>query len=220
MTKNLFYNDLIGVALFAVVLGLLHFIGDPSDGLTLPAKIAIIPVFAMSLSSMAELQLIAYRAPVKSFKTVMKGASSGIIMGCMMLVSMVDLSDRTAVLIAFLIQFTIMSVLWAMLGSGNVTDRQVQKQTRFSSVSEFEGYVANYQFKPTDWKIALASFALSIASFLFGSVALGIVFMLTILNYVTNQIDLAIIPKYYRPIRAVVAGLSAAGTMYFYSFSG
>ena len=220
MTKNLFYNDLIGVAVVSVLFAIFYFSGGQGDGLTLPAKIAIIPVFAMSLSSMAELQLIAYRAPVKSFKTVMKGASFGILMGCIILVSTVDLSDRTAVLIAFLIQFTIMSVLWAMLGSGNVTDRQVQKQTRFSSVSEFEGYVANYQFKPTDWKIALASFALSIASFLFGSVALGIVFMLTILNYVTNQIDLAIIPKYYRPIRALVAGLSAGSTMYFYSFSG
>ena len=220
MTKNLFYNDLIGVAVVSVLFAIFYFSGDPSDGLTLPAKIAIIPVFAMSFSSMAELQLIAYRAPVKSFKTVMKGASFGILMGCIILVSTVDLSDRSAVLTAFLAQFTITSVLWAMLGSGNVTDRQVQKQTRFSSFSEFEGYVANYQFKPTDWKIALASFALSIASFLFGSVALGIVFMLTILNYVTNQIDLAIIPKYYLPIRAVVAGLSAGGTMYFYSFSG
>lgn len=219
MTKNLFYNDLIGMALFFVVLGLLHFVGDPSDGLTLPAKIAIIPVFAFALTSMAELQMIAYRAPYKSFKTMMKGASFGILMGCMMLVSTVDLSDRSAVLTAFLIQFTIMSVIWAMLGPGNVTDRQVQKQTRFSSVSEFEDYVARFQFKPLDLKIALAQFAISVASFLFGSVAFGIV-MLAISIQPTNKIDLAIIPKHYRPIRAVIAGLSAGFTLYLSSFGG
>lgn len=220
MTKNLFYNDLIGIALFSVVLGLLHFIGDPGDGLTLPAKIAIIPLFAFALTSMAELQMIAYRAPYKSFKAMMKGASFGILMGCILVVSMVDLSDRSAVVIAFLTQFTILSLIWAMLGPCNVTDRQVQKQTRFSSVSEFENYIATFQFRPFDWKIALAYFTISLASFLFGSVAFGILFMLAISVQTSNQIDLAIIPKYYRPIRAVVAGLSAGATMYFYSFGG
>jgi hypothetical protein len=98
MTKNTLLNDLIGVILFSILVVIFHFISDPEDGLPLYSKISIVPIFALALSEMAELQAIAYRAPFRSMKTLMKGASFGAIMGCNMLVSVVDLTYRAEVI--------------------------------------------------------------------------------------------------------------------------
>lgn len=208
MTKNLFYNDLIGVAVVSVLFAIFYFSGGQGDGLPLYSKLAIIPVFAVSLTSFSQLQYVAYGAPFLSVKTVIKGVSFGIVMACIHLSAIADLSDRLAVVIIFLTQFTITSFFWALLSPRSLTDKQVKKQTRFQTVQELEAYNASLTIDRWDIVTAIMIAVIAITSIVWGNSVFGIVFLLNSNFIMAHKIQICTEPLWYSALRQTVFFLS------------
>ncbi len=172
------------------------------------SKLAIIPVFAVSLTSFSQLQYVAYGAPFLSLKTVIKGVSFGIVMACIHLSAIADLSDRLAVVIIFLTQFIVTSFFWALLSPRSLTDKQVKKQTRFQTVQELEAYNASLTIDRWDIVTAIMIAVIAIISIVWGNSVFGIVFLLHSNFIMAHKVQISIEPLWYSALRQTVFFLS------------
>ena len=91
-----------------------------------------------------------------------------------MTISMVDFTDRAAVLLQFAIQFTIMTCLWWFFGAvRHGQDKHIAKQTRFATRQEFDTYRDGHSFRRSEILGAAGMTCISIASMIWGNVVLG-----------------------------------------------
>lgn len=215
MTKNPIFNDLIFLCIFIPVTLLFHVI-DRSDGLGLLPSLLFTPLLAVALDSMVRFQFMAIDKPILSFERIMYAASWGVPQATFLTINMADFADRADVLTTFAIQFTIMTSVWLVLGRvPQGTDKHIEKQTRFGSRQEFDTYRTMYSFKRSDVLSAVGMTCISIASMIWGNMALGLVFFTTVPTHLAGRIDIQSVSNWYIWLRMGITGLCAGVIIYF-----
>lgn len=213
MHKNQIIDDLIALVITAVLFSALHLFADPAAGAITLSKITIAPLFAIALASFADLTLVHQTAPRRSFATVVKGTSFGIIIASIFVLFLIDLSDRTTVIIAFAVMFIICSFARAIWGKHTVTDAFLQKRTRFHSVAEFDTYAATMTPKRSDiWAFLFAAIVV-IYPFGWGNVVFGVTFPLFMVFTLSQKLELRTAPIWYSPLRLFIAAGSFGATI-------
>jgi len=129
-------------------------------------------------------------------------------MACIHLSAIADLSDRLAVVIIFLTQFTITSFFWALLSPRSLPDKQVKKQTRSQTVQELEAYNASLTIDRWDIVTAIMIAVIAITSIVWGNSVSGIVFLLHSNFIMAHKIQISTEPLWYSALRQTVFFLS------------